>query len=67
MNLPISRKNQKGTRITVSLSEQDHATLSELAGRHDVSISWLTRQALFEFLDKHKDTQTQLPLQIRKD
>ena len=66
MNLPESRRSRKGSRITVSLSERDHATLTELAERHDVSISWLTRQALVEFIDKHKDTQAQLPLQIRK-
>ena len=50
----------------MSLPHRDHATLTELAERHDVSISWLTRQALVEFIDKHQDTQAQLPLQLRK-
>ena len=60
------RGSQKGPRITVSLSERDHAALTELAERHDVSISWLTRQALVEFIKQYKDVQIRLPLYVKK-
>ena len=66
MKASAPRVSRKGPRITVSLSEQNHAELTGLAERHDVSISWLTRQALVEFIDKHKNTQTQLPFHIKK-
>ena len=66
MKLPESQKGRKGPRITVSVSESNHATLTELAHKHDVSISWLARQAIDEFIENHKDPQMQLPFQIRK-
>ena len=66
MNMSAPRGSLKGPRITVSLSERDHAALTELAGRHDVSISWCARQAVVEFIEKYKDTQARLPLRIKK-
>lgn len=60
------RRGQKGQRITVSLSQSNHAELTKLAQRHDVSISWLARQALVDFIDKYKDAQAKLPLHITK-
>ena len=60
------RVSRKWPRITVSLSERNHAELTGLAERHDVSISWLARQALVEFIDKYRDIQAQLPLHIKK-
>ena len=62
MNASASRVSRKGRRITVSLPEQEHAVLSEMAERHDVSISWFARKAISEFIDKYYDAQTQLPL-----
>jgi|GEM_PF-1479629 len=42
------------TRIKVSLRDEEHAALATLAERHDVSLSWLTRQAVAEFLARQK-------------
>jgi predicted transcriptional regulator len=42
------------TRITVSLPEKEHAALAALARQHDVSLSWLTRKAIIEFLNQHR-------------
>lgn len=53
---------KKGHRITVSLSESDHAALSALAERHDVSLSWLTRKAVTDFLERYENEELQLPL-----
>ncbi len=41
------------TRITVSLPEAEYLALSELARQYDVSLSWLTRKAVAEFLSSH--------------
>ena len=66
MKMSAPQGSRKRPRITVSLSERDHASLTELAERHDVSISWFARQALVEFIEKYKDTQSRLPLHIKK-
>lgn len=55
-------KAKKGPRITVSLSEADHEALQALASKYDVSLSWLTRHAIADFIERQKDGQLQLPL-----
>ncbi|WP_127318419.1 ribbon-helix-helix domain-containing protein [Ensifer sp. SL37] len=55
-----------GPRITVSLPQHDHLALSALAERCDVSLSWLTRQAIAEFLANHGKEDLQLPLNLEK-
>jgi predicted transcriptional regulator len=55
---------KKGERITVSLSGPDHAALAELADRHDVSLSWLVRQAVTEFLERSASGEVQPPLRL---
>ena len=40
-------------RATISLDSDDYAALGKLAQRMDVSASWLTRQAIRDFLDKY--------------
>ena len=43
------------TRITVNFPHEEHAALAALAERYDVSLSWLTRQAVAEFLARQKN------------
>ena len=57
---------KKGQRITVSLSNSDHAALSTLADRCDVSLSWITRKAITEFLERYSNEEIQLPLWIER-
>ena len=66
MNQSARQTNRKAHRITVSLSERDHAALVELAAKHDVSISWLARRAVSEFISNNEHGQTQLPLHINR-
>jgi predicted transcriptional regulator len=40
-------------RATISLDKDDYAALGKLAQRMEVSASWLTRQAIRDFLDKY--------------
>lgn len=57
-------RQKKGPRITVSLSESDYKELMAMAEQHDVSLSWLARQAITEFLEHHKNTSMQLPMHL---
>lgn len=65
-NAAIKMQPKAGPRITVSLPLQDHLALSALAERCDVSLSWLTRQAISEFLANHAKDDLQLPLNLEK-
>jgi hypothetical protein len=58
--------SKMGPRITVSLSQHDHVALSALAEHCNVSLSWLTRQAIAEFLVNHPPSGSQLPLTLDK-
>ena len=51
-------------RIAINLDDQEFSELDAMADRHDVSLSWIGRQAVLEFLSRHKDQQLPLPLRI---
>ena len=58
-------KQKKATRITVSLTGGDHAALAAIAGRCNVSLSWVMRRAITEFLENHKDSDLRIPLDAK--
>lgn len=49
-------------RVTVNLEEPEYTVLSALSGKHRVSLAWLGRQAIIEFLERHEERELQLPL-----
>lgn len=49
-------------RISISLPEQEYRELSALAEKHRISLAWLGRQAVAEFLERYQDRELQLPL-----
>ena len=49
-------------RISISLPEQEYRELSTLAEKHHISLAWLGRQAVVEFLERYQDRELQLPL-----
>ena len=49
-------------RISVSLPEREYQQLSALAEKHHISLAWLGRQAVLEFLERYQDRDLQLPL-----
>jgi metal-responsive CopG/Arc/MetJ family transcriptional regulator len=52
-------------RATISLDKDDYTALGKLAQRMEVSASWLTRQAIRDFLDKYGEHgQPQLALRL---
>lgn len=63
----MNGRTKKTTRISVSLDEADYHDLNQLAGRGDVSVAWVIRRAIAEFLDKHRDAaDAQLPLDLQE-
>ena len=48
-------------RLSVTLRDREHNSLADMARRNRVSIAWLVREAVREFLVRHGG-QEQLPL-----
>ena len=51
-------------RVTVNLEDREYSTLSALSDKHRVSLAWLGRQAIIEFLERHEKDELQLPLNL---
>ena len=51
-------------RVSVNLSPDEHRELAALAERAKVSKAWLGRQAIADFLERTRDGQVQLPLEL---
>jgi len=49
-------------RLSVNLSPEEHRELAALAEKTRISMAWLGRQAIAEFLERHRSGTTQLPL-----
>jgi hypothetical protein len=49
-------------RIAVSLSDNEFGELVAMANKYDVSLSWLGRQGILEFIARYRAEQLQLPL-----
>lgn len=50
----MKKKSGKfGPRLTVSLTGDDHHALQTLAKVDEVSVSWVIRRAIEEYLSKH--------------
>jgi len=49
-------------RITSNLTDAEFEELAAMAEKYDVSLSWLSRKAILEFIDRYRVDQLQLPL-----
>lgn len=47
------RSKKLGPRVTVSVTPGDYDTLNTLADKDDVSVSWVIRRAIHEYLRRH--------------
>lgn len=52
----------KTVRTTVSISSEQLQKLQSLADKHDLSLAWLIRQAVSEYLDRMNNQVTFQPL-----
>lgn len=53
-------------RTSVLLSDEQYARLSELSSREDVSVAWLIRKAVQQFLDAAPVEQLPLPIVLHR-
>jgi predicted transcriptional regulator len=47
------RLKKLGPRVTVSVTPGDYDTLNTLANKDEVSVSWVIRRAIHEYLQRH--------------
>ena len=52
------------TRFSVALEDQEYAALAVVAEKHRISMAWLVRQAVADFLERYRNDETQLPLPL---
>ena len=61
----VTKPQKSGqNRISVGLSDEEHAELRALAEKYRVSMAWLGRQAITEFLDKYQKQELELPIGV---
>lgn len=61
--MPRPKGKKPTVRLSVNLDLTDHAALVRMADKHDVSIAWLVRKAVNEFVERLGWTdQGELPL-----
>jgi len=48
------RPKKLGPRVTVSVTSGDFDTLNMLASKDEVSVSWVVRRAIDEYLRRHR-------------
>jgi Ribbon-helix-helix protein, copG family len=59
-----ARRGKLATRVTVSVDERDYEQLVALADEHRVSLAWLVRYAVTDFLERYRQDQLELPLEL---
>ena len=52
------------TRFSVTLDDQEFTTLDGVAEKHRISIAWLVRQVVVDFLERYRSKEIQLPLPL---
>lgn len=51
-------------RMTVNLEAVEYSQLSAMAEKYSVSLAWLGRRAIVEFLQRNEGDELQLPLNL---
>ena len=51
-------------RVTVNLEDCEYLELAALSDKHRVSLAWLGREAIIEFLERTDKEEVQLPLNL---
>lgn len=56
---------RKTIRTSVSLPEDQYAIVAQLAEQNDVSVAWVIRQAIHQYLESTENSQLALPIYSR--
>jgi predicted transcriptional regulator len=51
-------------RIAINLEDDEFADLADMADKHDVSLAWIGRQAVLQFISRYRNQQLPLPLRF---
>lgn len=51
-------------RLSVTLDEHEYDELAGMSDKHRVSMAWLARHAIAEFMDRYRNEELQLPLRL---
>lgn len=51
-------------RVSVNLQENEYKELAALSEKHRISMAWLGRQAIVEFLERNRQEALQFPLTL---
>lgn len=57
----------RNKRLSVSISEAEYQELQKFSEQHDLSVSWLVRRAILDFLGRTEVRQKELPFPNIKD
>ena len=61
--MPRPKGKKVAARLSVGLSQPQHAALTALAEQNEATVAWLVRRAVSEFLERHgPSTQSALHL-----
>ncbi|RVE80788.1 CopG family ribbon-helix-helix protein [Sinorhizobium meliloti] len=58
----MTERPLKSTRLTVSLEEQDYDALMQIAVARDVSLSWVIRQAIRQFIERDRESEDKIEI-----
>ena len=53
-------------RVSLNLTPEEYQEVAVIAEQARVSKAWIGRQALIEFLERHRERELQLPLNLTK-
>ncbi len=53
-------------RLSIILPDQEFAELAAMAEKHNISMAWIGRKALSDFLERNRENPLQLPLTFSK-
>lgn len=62
----MSQPTKRSVRTSVILSEAQNTRLIEIANNSDVSVAWIIRQAVQQFLDRTENEQLALPILVTR-
>ncbi len=60
----MSESTRSSVRLSVNLTEGQYLRLNEIALKNDISLAWLVRQAVQQFLDATNNAQIPLPIRL---
>jgi hypothetical protein len=53
--MPRPKGKKPTVRLSVSVNPTDHAELARIAEARDLSIAWVVRRAIADYVERHRD------------